>query len=188
VYTDLPNETYSFRGSFTKRLNDFRFTVDGNASLMSYSRIVNQNTIAYDSEHYGYGLRIRTTFDDLPNLDVGYEHDFSAFGSDNFQNRFVQFQPFARLEYDFLNGFILKADYEYNYYKNQENDQVNRFQIGNASLFYNKLDSAWSFEVEVNNMLDANFRRENSFSEFIVTDSRIYLQPRTVLLKIAYKL
>ena len=188
VYTDLPNETYSFRGSFTKRLNDFRFTVDGNASLMSYSRIVNQNTIAYDSENYGYSLRIRTTFDDLPNLDVGYEHDFSAFGSDNFQNRFVQFQPFARLEYDFLNGFILKADYEYNYYKNQENDQVNRFQIGNASLFYNKLDSAWSFEVEVNNMLDANFRRENSFSEFIVTDSRIYLQPRTVLLKIAYKL
>ncbi|ORL45902.1 hypothetical protein IIF7_07276, partial [Zunongwangia atlantica 22II14-10F7] len=38
------------------------------------------------------------------------------------------------------------------------------------------------------NMLDANFRRENSFSEFIVTDSRVYLQPRTVLLKIAYKL
>ncbi|WP_417884716.1 hypothetical protein [Zunongwangia sp.] len=65
---------------------------------------------------------------------------------------------------------------------------MNRFQIGNASLFYNKLDSAWNFEIEVNNMLDANFRRENSFSEFIVTDRRVYLQDRTILFKIFYKL
>src|SRR5690606_36922623 len=105
----------------------------------------------------------------------------SEFESDNFSNNFDQVNPYAILEYDFFNDFILKADYAYNYYENKNSGDINRFQIGNASLYYNKEDSPWEFEIDVNNVFDTRFKRSNSFSQFIIADQRIYIQPRTVL-------
>ena len=64
----------------------------------------------------------------------------------------------------------------------------NHFQIGNASLFYNKEDSPWGFEVDVNNIFDIRYKNSNSFSQFIINDQRVFLQPRTALFKISYKL
>ena len=114
--------------------------------------------------------------------------DFSIFESNNFSNRFTQVEPFAILDYDFLNDFILKADYSYHYYQNKGNNKSNRFALGNASLFYNKEDRPWSFEIDVKNAFDVRYKNSNSLSEYLITDQRTYIQPRTVLFKISYKL
>ena len=100
----------------------------------------------------------------------------------------MQLDPFAALEYDFLNDFILKADYAYNYYENASSNAVNRFQMGNASLFYGEEDSLWAFELEVQNVFDVRYRNSNSFSQFLVMDQNIYIQPRTLMMKVIYKL
>ena len=103
-------------------------------------------------------------------------------------NEFMQLDPFAALEYDFLKDFILKADYTFNYYENASSGAVNRFQMGSASLFYGREDSLWAFEVEAQNIFDVRYRNSNSFSQFLVTDQNIFIQPRTVMLKVMYKL
>lgn len=188
IYTDLPEETYSLSGSFSKKISKYKFTVQANGSLANYQRIINNDLFSYESKNYGYTFKTETSFKDLPNWEIGLQHRLSEFESDNFFNSFGQVNPYAILEYDFLDDFILKADYAYNYYENQNSGDINRFQMGNVSLYYNKEDSPWGLEIDVNNLFDTRFKRSNSFSQFIITDQRIFIQPRTILVKLSYRL
>ncbi len=187
MYTDMPENSYFGTASVAKQIRKLKFTLSGNVNLSDYSRIINNEIFDYNSRNYSYTVKTETRFKKLPNLEVGFRQDFNNFKSDNFSNHFTQISPYANLDYDFLNDFILKADYSYNYYENEGNNQANTFQIGNASLFYNKEDNPWSFEIDVKNVFDVRYRNSNSFSEFLITDQRIYIQPRTILFKVGYK-
>ena len=188
IFTDIPEDSYSGNASIAKQIRKLKFTLNGNANISDYSRIINYDTIDYISKNYSYTVKAETRFKKFPNLEMGYRQDFSDFESDNFSNSFTRIHPYVNLDYDFLNDFILKADYAYNYYENQNTDEINRFQLGNVSLFYNKEDNPWSFEIDVKNVFDVHYRNSNTFNEFLITDQRIYVQPRTILLKVGYKL
>ncbi|RXG22736.1 TonB-dependent receptor [Leeuwenhoekiella aequorea] len=188
IYTDLPENSYSANASFSKKISDYRFTVGGNLNLSDYLRIVNNETLAYNSVNYSYNFKTETSFNDWPNLEAGVRHSFSDFSSDTFDSNFQRITPFAYLDYDFLKDFILKASYEFTYYENQTQSQINRFQEAGASLFYQKEGSAWGFEIEGQNIFDIRYRASNSFSQFLITDQRTYIQPRTLILKVSYKL
>lgn len=188
IYSDLPQSMFSVNGSYAKQIENFKFTLRGNASLSDYSRKINTETIDYNSQNYFYTFKTETRFEKWPNIEIGWKQGFSIFSSTIFRNEFVTLDPYAYLEYDFWNDFILKADYTYNYYENKNMGQINRFQIGGASLSYWKEDSLWSFKLSVENLFDVRYKNENSFNQFLVSDRNIFIQPRTVLFKIAYKL
>ena len=188
IYTDVLENSYFGNTSIAKQIRKLKFTLSGNANISDYSRIINNESIDYISHNYSYTIKAETRFRKLPNIELGYRQDFNNFESDNFSNSFTRIHPYANLDYDFLNDFILKADYAYNYYENQNTNEINRFQLGNVSLFYNKEDNPWSFEIDVKNVFDVRYRNSNTFSEFLITDQRIYIQPRIVLLKVSYKL
>jgi hypothetical protein len=188
IYTGLPENNYNLTGSFAKKMGKYKFTLRGNVALADYSRLINDEVNDYQANNYRYTIKAETTFKKWPNLEVGWEQRFSDFESSTFQNNFTQINPYAVLDWDFLNDFIFKADYTYNYYKNNNTGQVNRFDVGNFSLFYNKEDSPWGFEIDVDNLFDVRYKNENSFNQFLVTDRNIFIQPRTLLFKLSYKL
>ena len=188
VYTDLPENNLSANVSVSKKINKLKFTLSSNASFLDYSRNINNNIVKYRSNSYGYTAKAETSFNELPNIELGLRQRLSDFSSSTFENTFTQTDPYAILEYDFLNAFILKADYTYSGYKNKANNAKNSFALGNASLYYNKEDSPWAFEVDYNNIFDVNFKNSNSFNQFIINDTRVFIQPRTLLFKILYKL
>jgi hypothetical protein len=188
VYTDLPEENFSIQGSFSKKIKRFKFTLSGNTLLANYSRNINNTVTEYTSNYYSYAIKTETYFKEWPNIEIGLRQGFSTFSSETFKNNFTQTDPYAILEYDFLNNFILKVDYTYNNYVNRNENATNNFEIGNASLYYNKEDSPWGFEVDVDNIFDVSFKNNNSFNQFIVNDTRIFIQPRTLLFKVSYKL
>lgn len=187
IFTDLPENTYSVYATINKRIPDFTFTLGGNASLSDYSRIINDEVLDYESLNFGYNAKVRTRFDDWPNLEAGVRQSFSRLDSDAINNKFTTLSPFANLEYDF-GDFIFEFNYDYNYFENQTTGDINRFELADASLFYGKEDSAWGFEVNATNLFDIGFKRQNSVNEFIVSDRRIFVQPRIVMFKVFYKL
>lgn len=188
IFTDLPERTLSSGASISKKVKKIKFSLSANLSRSSYSRTINELIVDFSSNNYGYNFKAETSFKNYPNLEVGVSQAFNDFGNDNFSNKFSQTEPYAILQYDFLNDFIFKADYRYNRYENKGEDIVNNFEIGNASLFYNKEDSPWGFEIDVDNIFNVNFKNENSFDQFIIRDQRTFIQPRTALFKISYKL
>ncbi|WP_257984591.1 hypothetical protein [Psychroflexus sp. MES1-P1E] len=187
IFTDLPENTYSINGTINKRIPDFTFTLGGNTSLSEYSRIINEEVLDYESINLSYNAKVRTRFDDWPNLEAGVRQSFSRLNSDAINNKFTTLSPFANLEYDFWD-FIIEFNCDYNYFENQTTGDLNRFELAEASLFYGKEDSAWGFEVNATNLFDIGFKRQNSVNEFMVSDRRIFVQPRIVMSKVIYKL
>ncbi|MEH6406574.1 MAG: carboxypeptidase-like regulatory domain-containing protein, partial [Leeuwenhoekiella sp.] len=171
-YSDLPENSYGASGSFAKKIRDYRFTIESKINLSDYSRLVNDDLIDYTSLNYGYTLKVETSYDNWPNLEVGLRHDFSDFESDSFTSKFTRISPYGYLDYDFWKDFILKADYTFTYYENKTQHQLNRFQEAGASLYYNKESSAWGFEVKVKNLFDTRYRNSNSFTQFLISDQR----------------
>jgi hypothetical protein len=66
--------------------------------------------------------------------------------------------------------------------------QKNTFDNANTSLFYQKEDSPWGFEIAATNLFNTSFKQQNSFSSFLISDSKTFILPRVVMFKIAYKL
>lgn len=188
IYNDLPEERYSIIASFSKKLNKLKLTLNGNTLLSDYSRLINNQIIDYNVRNYVYTIKGETLFDNLPNIEIGFKHTTNRFNSDTFNNEFIQLEPYAIINYNFLHDFNLKADYTYNYYENRSMRSFNRFQIGNFSLLYNREDSPWGMELLVNNVFDIKFRNENSFNQFLVSDINTFIQSRTIIFKLAYKL
>ncbi len=188
IYTTLPENTWSFNGSVSKKIKRIKGTVQGSLSLSDYSRLINEAVVDYTSQNTNFTVKVETFFKNYPNLEVGFRQSYSIFSSADFENTFTSSNPYALLEYDFLNDFIFKADYNFTRYINEENNVQNDFEMGNASLFYNKEDSPWGFEINMTNVFDIEFKNQNSFNQFVISDTRTFVQPRMILFKVNYKL
>lgn len=188
IYISLPEDNYTLSGSFGKQLGNFRLTLLGSLNVSDYTRIINDNLIDYQTNNYSYTLKVETYFKDLPNFEIGCEQQLSNFKSRSLENKFIQINPYATLNWVFLNNLILKTGYSTNYYKNINTNQISQFNIGNLSLYYNQEDNPWGFEIDINNILDVRYKNENYFNQFLVMNTNIFIQPRTILFKLSYKL
>ncbi len=187
-YSKFPENNLTANIFANKRWKRFSTSLNLQTSLSDYSRIINEEKLDYDAYHLNYSLSGRTIFKNLPNLEVGFSHGFNHTKSDDFKGKYTSISPFARLNYAFLNGFILKGNYEYTYSKDHHTQQNQNFQLAGASLFYQKEDSPWGFEIKVRNLFDVEYKRNYQVDQFMIYDSKIYIQPRTALFILTYQL
>ena len=55
-------------------------------------------------------------------------------------------------------------------------------------LSYRKENSAWSYKVFSNNMFNTEFKRNSSFSQFLISDTKTFILPRVIMFSIGYNL
>jgi len=188
IFTDLAEESFNLNGGISKKLNDYRFSLDVNGNWSTYSRIINQNTINYRSNQYTYNIKVKTNFDKMPNVELGYRQSFSELSSNNNDNDFMRIMPNINVNYSFFKNFLLKANYNFTYFENEKNGNTNHFDLSNVSLSYNKEESPWNFEISSTNIFDTAFRQESNINEFTAIDNITFIQPRILLFSITYKL
>jgi hypothetical protein len=140
------------------------------------------------NNNYNYKIAFETLFDDFPTLEVGLKRGIGRFISSNSTSKFDTSSPFATVDYDFLKGFVFNFDYTRSKYQNKTVGQKNIYEIMNATLSYTKENSAWSYKITAQNMLNAQFKQSNRFSEYLVSDSKTFILPRILLFSIGYNL
>ncbi len=185
--TDNPETTWTFRANIRKKLGKLTAKLKGNLHFSDYLQEVNSQISKNESSTQNFGVELATNFKKLPNLEVGYTKGFSKFISANSTSNFSSENPYINLEYDFLKGFTLLADYSRTNYRDN-NNQKNSYEIANASLFYQKEDSAWGFKITGTNILGVDFKNNNSFSDFLISDNKTFILPRIWLFTVTYKL
>ncbi|WP_229731927.1 TonB-dependent receptor [Psychroflexus planctonicus] len=189
IYTDLPENSYSFNSSVSKLIRKLRLGISGGITLSDYSRIINDEVIDYNSNSYNYAFTFSTRFKEKwPNVELRFQQFYNDLSSVAIDNQFVQTSPNINVSYRFLEDFLFKADYQYNHYKNRTQNQSNIFEIGSASLLYGKEDSPWELGIEATNLFDVRFKNNNSVNQFLVNDQQIFIQPRIIMLKLNYRL
>jgi hypothetical protein len=140
------------------------------------------------SKSYSFGGSIKTNFFKLPNFEISYKQSFDNYLTElnetNFENENLE----INVEYDFLNDFIFKSDYSFQKFVNKTQNSGNENDFFNASLYYQKENSLWGFELTANNILNNKFRRNSSFTDFLISDNKTFILPRIIMLKVSYKL
>ena len=168
------------------------YKVNGRASLnwdkrniMQTNPATNLTTAnAMESFSQNYSASIRTTFEDVPNLELGYAIRISDYMDDIFYTS----SPVAKLDYYFLKGFALTADYTFNSYTNKAKTIDNKYDFLNASLGYQKKDSKWEYRISATNILNTKSINSDSFSQFSISTSQTTVLPRYVIFSVKYNL
>jgi hypothetical protein len=187
VMTSSPETNWNFNLNVRKGISDFYIKIKTNLSLSDYQQNINENIINTQSIAQNYGVTLGTTFDKYPNVDIGFDKRISNYTSNTSKSKYTTNEPFAELSYDFLKGFILKADYKKTTFMN-DIQTTTTYEFANASLFFQKEDSPFGFEINATNILDVTNKRSSSFSSFLISENQTYVMPRIVVFKLSYKL
>lgn len=188
VYSDLPENNYSFNGSFSKTLSNFVLGTSINAGLSDYSRVINEEQIEYKNQNLSYRLQTTYRKKNAPYIRLIWTQRFTNSQSETYKSKYLTTEPSVELEYNFLKDFVFKAHYTYTFSKQQTTNQKETYQLASASLYYNKRNSLWGFEVRAENLFDLKHKRRYAIDQFMVYDQWVYIQPRTVLFIVSYKL
>jgi len=188
IMFDMPENNWNLSGRISKKINKISYSLRGRFSYNDFFQLLNNSVDLNISKSYSGTLGIETSFKDYPNLEINYTKDFNNYRALGNTNKFENDRYEVFLEYDFLKNFVLKADYTFDNYNNINQGINNTFDVFNASLFYQKEDSPWGFELNATNIFNVGFRQQNSFNTFIISDQRTFVMPRIVMFKLSYKL
>lgn len=131
-----------------------------------------------------YSASLRTTFDNIPNVELGYAISINKYPEETSYTS----SPKVNLDYYFLESFSLTADYTLNNYQNKSRTINNQFDFLNASLAYQKKDSKWEYRLSATNLLNTKTRNSDFFNQFSIVTSQYWIQPRYVIFTLKYNL
>ncbi|WP_425656744.1 carboxypeptidase-like regulatory domain-containing protein [Tenacibaculum ascidiaceicola] len=183
-----PNEDWNIRGSLRKRIKKIRYNFVGSYNNSKYLQSINGVFVNNKNINYSMEVGAETLFDNFPAIEVGYKRTIGNYTSSNSVSKFITNEPFVNIDYDFLKGFIFNFDYTHYNYQNKSIGAKNKYDIANATLSYQKEDSPWLFKLTTQNLFNTTFKQSNSFSYYLISDTKTYIMPRVVLFSIGYKL
>ena len=187
ILLDNPEENWNISAGVRKSLNKITLKFNGTGQFSNYTQILNQESFNNKSNSQNLKFEVSTNFKKLPNIDIGYSKRFSELKTPNTSSKFTFEEPFVNLEYNFLNDFYLKADYNQTTFRDP-NGNKNKYKIANAELEYHQEDSMWSFKIKGTNILGVDYKNDTNISDFITSENRTYILPRIWLFTIVYKL
>jgi hypothetical protein len=131
-----------------------------------------------------YRASLGTQFKTWPNLELGYTVTLNDYQGITFKTQ----QPFAKLDYFFLDAFSFNLDYDYYQYTNSSKTVNNTYDFLNTSLSYRKKDAKMEYRVGVTNLLDTKSLNDDSFNQTSFRTSEYLVQPRYVVFSLKYNL
>ncbi|EDP94708.1 carboxypeptidase-like regulatory domain-containing protein [Kordia algicida OT-1] len=174
-------------GSISKGYEKIKFSLRANINKVDYDTPLNGELINNNTISFNIGSGFSTRFENYPNIEVNYNKSISKYSS-VFNNQFNQNTLSTFLEYNFLKSIIIKANYKYENYTNNEQNITNEFNILDTSFYYQKPNTAWGFELSAKNLLNIKFQQRNSLSNVLISDERTFILPRIIMFKLTYKL
>lgn len=188
INSNLDDETLSGTGNYQRTFGRIKVSAQ---SIIAYSKTFNiVNDIAQNSKSLtqDYLASVGSSFIKVPNLEVGYRYTVNQYETGGTESTFFTDRPFARLDFAFLKGFILLADYDYYFYRDRNQTIENKYGFLNASLSYQKPSSKWEFSISATNLTDNQDLNQDTFNDFFFRTSQYLVQPRYILFKVKYDL
>ena len=185
--SNIPRESYSASGRIDKRFKNFKAGFNMNFNYSDFNNVVNGSPLKSINFTQSYRATLATNFRDKPNLEIGYSYNKRKYELGNNKNYFYTDSPFVKLDAYFGNGFVLTADYSYNYYRNQE-VTLNEYKFLEADLSYNKKGSKWEFGLGVTNLFNDTSINRDSFNELYSQTRSYIIQPMYTVFRIKYDL
>lgn len=183
-----PSENITMNGHVEKTIKKTKYKLGGSVNLSKYVQNINNQIQTNKNNSYTTDVGIETLFDNFPTIEIGYKRTIGNYTSGNSITKFIRSEPYLNIDYSFLKGFIFNFDYTRSNYQNKSLGQKNVYELANTTLSYKNDDSAWSYKITVNNVFNTTFKQSNSFSDYLITDTKTFILPRVLMFSIAYNL
>ena len=183
-----PSENWMFNGAIYKTIKKIKYNIKGDVNLSTYTQNINNQLQTNTSKNYSLETGVETLFDNFPAIEIGYKRTIGNYTAGSSTSNFVRSEPFVNIDYDFLKGFVFNFDYKRSSYQNKSLNQKNVYELANATLSYKNEESAWSYTIKATNLFNTTFKQSNSFSDYLIRDTKTYILPRIVMFSIAYNL
>lgn len=186
ILTDNPEMDIGFNGSFSKRIYRFNLKLNTRLSWFEYSQTINDIITINNRDSQNIGLVFKTAYKKWPVLSVGYNKGFSSFSGltkSHFQTDAIS----SSFEITVLKFWTYKFNYDYlkNIYSK---NQSNFYDMLDTSLFYQKKNNPFGFQLSVNNLLDVKKKYSSKFSDYMISEQSTYILPRAIMFSVSYKL
>lgn len=187
INSNLADQILSGSGNFTRTFGKIKGNLSANVSWSSFNNIVNTLPSESISLTQTYQTEWSTNFKKGPNFDLGYSITVNDYDNNGAESTFYTSRPFARLDWAFAKGFLLKSSYSY-YNYSDTNTTLNEYSFWDAEVFYQKPDSKWEYKFSVTNLLNTESINRDSFNELFNSTSSYVVQPRYWILSVKYNL
>ncbi|MFD2564212.1 carboxypeptidase-like regulatory domain-containing protein [Aquimarina rubra] len=187
INSNLADQVLTANGNFTRTFGKIKGNLAANVSWSSFNNIVNTLPSESISLTQTYQTEWSTNFKKGPNFDLGYSITVNDYNNNGAESTFYTSRPFARLDWAFAKGFLLKSSYSY-YNYSDASTTLNEYSFWDAEVFYQKPDSKWEYKFSVTNLLDTESINRDSFNELFNSTSSYVVQPRFWILTIKYNL
>lgn len=188
IMVNNPEDRWDFNLSIDKKIKNLKYGLKTNILTSNYLQKINTTFVTNKNSSIGYTLSVKTLYDNFPTVELGFKQNIGNYTSSNQTSKFITNEPYLTIDYDFLKGFLFSFDYEYSNYQNKVLNAKNTYQISNASLSYKNENSAWRFKIDAQNLLNVTFKNQNSFSSYIISDTKTYILPRIFMVSLGYNL
>ncbi|MDP3354197.1 MAG: carboxypeptidase-like regulatory domain-containing protein, partial [Flavobacteriaceae bacterium] len=183
-----PEERWSFNTTMDKKYKFIKYHFNVNLSTADFLQTVNNTAVNNKNNSASYVISAKSLHEKYPTVEVGFRQSFGNYTSGTLKSKFSTNEPFVNIDYDFLKGFILSFDYARFDYQQKSINQQNTYELANLSLSYKKENSAWSYKLSAQNIMDVKFKNQNSFSSYIISDTKTYILPRIIMVSLSYKI
>ena len=183
-----PNENLSGNINLDKTIKKIKYQIELGFNHSNFIQEINSTLQTNKNDSYDYQLGFTTLFDKFPTIELGLKTTIGKFTSSENTSKFVTTQPFLNIDYAFSKGFIFNFEYIKSNYQNKNLGQKNSYEIANTTFSYRGENSGWLFKISAQNLFDAQFKQSNSFSNYIISDTKTFILPRIVLFSIGYNL
>lgn len=188
INTIKTDDYLTMRGSFGRRFGSLKINLE---SQFGFTNINNQiNGIASNSKSttQNHKIAISSNFNNAPNFEIGYSKAINNYNNNGIKNVFFTDRPFANIEIVFLKNFTLVADYEYNYYRSKNKLTKSNYDFLNTNLYYQVEGSKFEFKISGNNLLNTKSLNQDNFSDYLITTSQYFVQPRFLMFTVKYNI
>ncbi|CAM1360627.1 conserved hypothetical protein [Tenacibaculum litopenaei] len=186
VITNNPETSVLCSGLFEKQLFRMKLSVRMRLRWLQYGQELGNSWVVNQRNNQRLTLKLRSSNKKNPAVGFRYTKSFSQFkGLANSDMNADVFGGYLRFK--FLRNFVFTSDYEHTTNVNQFG-QPNSFQNWNATLLFRKKNKPLSIEISGQNMLNTREIVTNSFSDFMISSSRVSILPRIVMLTLRYKI
>lgn len=188
IMVNNPEERWDFNLTIDKKIKNLKYGLKTNVLTSKYLQKINADFVTNKNNSIGYDLLIKTLYDNFPTIALGFKQNIGNYTSSNQTSKFITNEPYFTIDYDFLKGFIFSFDYDYYNYQNKARNAKNTYQISNATLSYKNENSAWGFKIDAQNLFNVTFKNQNSFSSYIISDTKTYILARIFMFSLTYNL
>ena len=185
---DNPDHIYAASGRISKRISKIEYRLNATVSYSELFSRVNEALQESQSLTQNYRLSARSSFQDWPNFEVGYNWTRNQYNNGRVDQLFFTQRPFFSLDVNFLKSFYWTMNWDFYDYRNEQNTVQNNYSFLNSTLYYQKQDSPWEFSIQGTNLTNNQATNTDSFTEQFNTTSQYIVLPRIIMFVVKYDL